>query len=144
MTREETKDIMAMLITAYPYLTKQKSNKDMSLMVDLWASSFVTVPYEIVQLAIKKLIATSTFAPSIAEVRAKIGHIKGEAVEQLLMGNIDMIQAERLKAIAFGCSAIDREPSIISLIEERRPSIEASDQHQGYLSSLQARNIPSD
>lgn len=127
MTIDETKRVLTAIQTAYPYFHKSAAKSEIELTIDLWASTFMNVRYEIVMLAVKKLIATNTFAPTIAEVKKKIEQIRYEAMESLMTGVLTTEQANDLRLIVDGCRQMGSEPSLMALIEERRQGLEAHD-----------------
>ena len=86
MTREETTKILAVLKAAYPNSYKNMSPKEAQGTVSVWHMQFADMPPEIVLMAVQKCISTSTFTPSISEVKKKISSICWEAYD-LMMDN---------------------------------------------------------
>lgn len=72
MTKEETKKIMAILEVAYPNFYKGADLSAKGVALSLWADMFANDPAKIVGMAVKALIATCKFPPTIAEVREYI------------------------------------------------------------------------
>ena len=95
MTRQEAIKILSVLKAAYPNsyrgLTKEEANGT----VNIWAIQFGNIPYDVVSIAVNKLISVNTFPPSIAEVKEKIRGLYWEALGALpykeggLYGNND-------------------------------------------------------
>lgn len=81
MTREETTKILAILKAAYPNSYKNMSQKEALGTVAVWHMQFADMPAEIVMMAVQKCISTSTFTPSISEVKKKISSICWEAYD---------------------------------------------------------------
>ena len=81
MTREETTKILAILKAAYPNSYKNMSQKEAMGTVAVWHMQFADMPPDIVMMAVQKCISTSTFTPSISEVKKKISSICWEAQE---------------------------------------------------------------
>ena len=75
MTRQEALAVMAMLKTAYPNFYKDLSKEDINAAVSLWATMFSEEPIQVVTEAIKALMCTLKFPPTIADVKEKIAMI---------------------------------------------------------------------
>ena len=75
MTPEETIKILSIIKAAYPQWARDLKPTDAKAMVNLWSSMLEDYPYNIVQVAIKKIIATNKFPPSVAEVIEAINYI---------------------------------------------------------------------
>lgn len=69
MTREETIKVLAILKAAYPNSYKGMTREEAQGTVSVWAMQFAAFPVEVVLLAINKIIASSTFPPTISEVK---------------------------------------------------------------------------
>lgn len=72
MTREETIKVLAILKAAYPNSYKNMTREEAQGTVSVWAMQFAAFPVEVVLLAINKIIASSTFPPTISEVKDKM------------------------------------------------------------------------
>jgi hypothetical protein len=72
MTREETIKVLAILKAAYPNSYKNMTREEAQGTVSVWAMQFAAFPVEVVLLAINKIIASSTFPPTISEVKEKM------------------------------------------------------------------------
>lgn len=83
MVRQESLKILASLKAAYPNSFRNLSHEDASATANTWAYQFSQIPYEIVAIAVQKLISTSTYPPSIAEVKKAIGCLHYEAWGEL-------------------------------------------------------------
>ena len=75
MTRQEALAVMAMLKTAYPNFYKDLSKEDISAAVNLWATMFSEESIQVVTEAIKALMCTLKYPPTIADVKEKIAMI---------------------------------------------------------------------
>lgn len=75
MTREETKAILAVLKAGYPNFYKDMTKEDAKNTVDLWATMFADEKPQIVIEAVKSLICTLKYPPTIADVKEKIALI---------------------------------------------------------------------
>lgn len=76
MTPEETIKILSIIKAAYPQWAKDLKASDAKMMVTLWNDMLQDYEYNLVQIAIKKVIATNKFPPSVAEVIEAINYIK--------------------------------------------------------------------
>ena len=75
MTRQEALAIMAMLKTAYPSFYKDLSKEELNAAVNLWATMFSEESIQVVTEAIKALMCTLKYPPTIADVKEKIALI---------------------------------------------------------------------
>src|SRR5690554_6082792 len=75
MTRQEALAVLAMLKTAYPTFYKNLSKEDINAAVNLWATMFSDEPVSIITEAVKSLICTLKYPPTIADVKEKIAMI---------------------------------------------------------------------
>ncbi len=75
MTREETKAILAVLKAGYPNFYKDMTKEDAKNTVDLWATMFADDSARLVTEAVKSLICTLKYPPTIADVKEKIALI---------------------------------------------------------------------
>ena len=72
MDKAETIRIMAVIETAYPNFYAKKTDRERENAAALWADMFQDVPLSTVAIAVKALIATLKFPPTIAEVNDAI------------------------------------------------------------------------
>lgn len=75
MTRQEAIRIMTILKTAYPNFYKDYSKEELNAAIDLWATMFVDEHFKIVTEAVKALICTHKYPPTIADIKEKIATI---------------------------------------------------------------------
>lgn len=75
MTREETKAILSVLKAAYPQFYKDKTKEELTTVLDLWSMMFSDETARIVTEAVKALLTTLKFPPTIADVKEKINLI---------------------------------------------------------------------
>ena len=92
MTRQEALAVLTILKTAYPTFYKNYSKEDVNAAVDLWATMFSDEPVSIITEAVKSLICTLKYPPTIADVKEKIAMIK----QPLMMTEMEAWQ--RVKA----------------------------------------------
>ena len=75
MTRQEALAVLAILKTAYPTFYKNFNKEDISAAVNLWATMFSDESIQVVTEAIKALMCTLKYPPTIADVKEKIAMI---------------------------------------------------------------------
>lgn len=75
MNREETKAILAILKAGYPNFYKDMTKEDATNTINLWAIMFADDPAQVVTEAVKSLMCTLKFPPTIADVKEKIAMI---------------------------------------------------------------------
>lgn len=75
MTRDETKALLAILKAAYPNFYKDMTTDDAKSIINLWATMFAEDPAPVVIEAVKSLICTLKYPPTIADVKEKIAAI---------------------------------------------------------------------
>lgn len=83
MTREEAIKTLSILKAAYPNSYKGMTKDEANGTVSVWATQFYSMPFDIVSIAVNKLISTNTFPPSINEVKQKIQSLYWEAWQML-------------------------------------------------------------
>ncbi len=76
MNNTDTIKILSVIKAAYPQWARDLKPIDAKAMVNLWSSMLQEYEYNLVQIAIKKIIATNKFPPSVAEVIEAINYIK--------------------------------------------------------------------
>ena len=69
MTKQEALAVLAILKTAYPSFYKDYSKEELNAAVELWASMFVNESGKVVLEAVKSLICTLKYPPTIADVK---------------------------------------------------------------------------
>ena len=75
MDKRETLKIMAVMRAAYPGYYRDITPADAEAAVNLWQTMLADRPYELVAKAVKLLIATCKFPPTIAEVNEAIAEL---------------------------------------------------------------------
>ena len=83
MTRIEALRVLAVLKAAYPHTYNHLSEEEATGTMNIWAMQFSDMPVDIVLLAVHKLISTSKYPPSVAEVKDKIKSIHWEAYDMI-------------------------------------------------------------
>ena len=80
MTMQETSVLLGILKTAYPRFYTDITPETLGETVELWHAMLSDVTLELARPALFRLIATSKFPPSIAEMRKSVADIKYEAL----------------------------------------------------------------
>lgn len=75
MTREEIVKLLAVLKANYSGALKDMTRQEAEGKINLWITMFADTDKEIMNLAIQKMIATSKYFPTVAEVRETIAEI---------------------------------------------------------------------
>jgi len=75
MNREETKEILKVLRVGYPNFYKGLTKREADEIIDLWSTMFASEPVKVVIEAVKSLMCTLKFPPTIADVKEKISLI---------------------------------------------------------------------
>lgn len=75
MTREEVIQVLAILKANYSGALKDMTRQEAEGKINLWITMFADTNKEIMNLAIQKIIATSKYFPTVAEVREVIAEI---------------------------------------------------------------------
>ena len=75
MNREETKEILKVLRVGYPNFYKGLTKREADEIIDLWSTMFSSDSVTIVIEAVKSLMCTLKFPPTIADVKEKISLI---------------------------------------------------------------------
>lgn len=78
MTKKETIAIMAMLKASYPRYYADMGAEDVETAINLWYTMLKEYDGKIVGQAVKSVIATSKYPPTVAEVLEKIKLITGK------------------------------------------------------------------
>ena len=73
MTKAETSKILAIIYAIYPRAYERAGAEATR---DAWEMMFENETYEVVKAAVKKILQTSKFAPTISEVNAEISKYK--------------------------------------------------------------------
>lgn len=72
MTREETISILSIIKTAYPKFYVNLQRQDLLNTISLWNEMFANDDVKIVAIAVKELINSFQFPPTIADVKEKM------------------------------------------------------------------------
>jgi hypothetical protein len=85
VTKKEALQVLAIMKAAYPS-SFNGSKEELTGTVAVWALQFADMPADVVLMAVHKLISTSKFPPSIAEVKKVIEGLYWESYAALCSG----------------------------------------------------------
>lgn len=121
MTKKEALQVLAILKAAYP-ASYNGTKEEAAGTVSVWCMQFADVPADIVLMAIHKLISTSKFPPTVAEVKSKISALHWEAYSALSDGmrynrisEEEKAKYQRIYDLTEGYSG-NREPTLPEMI----------------------------
>ena len=72
MTRDETVTILGILKTSYPNFYKDMSKSEMYNTIAIWSEMFENDDLRLVKVAVKELVQTLKFPPTIADIKQKM------------------------------------------------------------------------
>lgn len=72
MTAQETANIMTILHVAYPRYYADTTDEDKKAALQLWSVMFADYEYDVVAAAVKAVIATNKFPPTVADINEKL------------------------------------------------------------------------
>lgn len=75
MNNQETVKIITIIKTAYPRYYVSTDQSEIKLQIETWQNLFTDEPFVLVEQAVKALICTLKFPPTIADVKEKIQFI---------------------------------------------------------------------
>lgn len=83
MTPQETKKLFMILMVSYPKFYPAEEKEKLRLTIELWTEMLADVPFEVAQIATKKLILESAFPPTISDVRKQIADITADPNDKI-------------------------------------------------------------
>ena len=95
MNRTEAAKLLALIKVAYPSTYKDMDEKTKIATVNMWQTTFVTVPYAIMEMAFDHFRRVSKFAPTIADMHEELKTLHFQALEQVMTTD-----SEKVKAVA--------------------------------------------
>lgn len=85
MNREESIKLLALIKVAYPTAYKDMDNASKQATVNMWQTTFPTVPFPIMEMAFNRFRMASKFPPTVAEMCEELKHLHWKAVEDSLV-----------------------------------------------------------
>jgi hypothetical protein len=81
MNREETIKLLALIKVAYPAAYKDMDKETKLATVNMWQTTFPSVPYSIMEMAFNRFRLTSKFPPTVADMAEAIANVHYQALE---------------------------------------------------------------
>lgn len=125
MTAQETAGIMTILHIAYPRYYANTTDDDKKAALQLWSVMFADYEYDVIAAAVKAVIATSKFPPTIADVNEKL---------QLFTASQEMSELEAWDKVrkAICNSSYNSEEEFNKLPEECKALVHSSHQLKAW------------
>lgn len=86
MTRQETKALLGVIVTAYPEWKLPTEERALNRLTDLWAAQFANDSAEDVTMALNAHINISHFPPHISNIREQLVKLKASASGDMTAG----------------------------------------------------------
>jgi hypothetical protein len=83
MTHQEAIKIFWMLAVAYPKFDCYKTKEQLNSTVQLWKSMFADIQYQVMVLAVKKLMLESPYPPTVHDINKKIAELERPDIKEL-------------------------------------------------------------
>ena len=81
MNREESIKLLALIKVAYPTAYKDMDKETKLATVNMWHTTFPSVPYTIMEMAFNRFRLTSKFPPTVAEMAEELASVHYQALE---------------------------------------------------------------
>lgn len=81
MNREESIKLLALIKVAYPSAYKDMDKETKLATVNMWQTTFPSVPYTIMEMAFNRFRMTSKFPPTVAEMAEELVNVYYQALE---------------------------------------------------------------
>ena len=122
MNREETTQILAILKAAFPNSFKNMTPQEAAGTVTTWQLQFSDIPFDIVMIALQKVISVSEFPPTVAAIRGQFRSIYFDAWDALrdhrdALTESEKIRLENIKNLLEPFSLYRTEPPAIRLLD---------------------------
>lgn len=84
MNREESIKLLALIKVAYPTAYKDMDKETKLATVNMWQTTFPSVPYAIMEMAFNRFRMTSKFPPTVAEMAEELVNVYYQALESTI------------------------------------------------------------
>lgn len=81
MNREESIKLLALIKVAYPAAYKDMDKETKLATVNMWQTTFPSVPYSIMEMAFNRFRMASKFPPTVAEMAEELANVHYQALE---------------------------------------------------------------
>lgn len=133
MNRDETIKLLTLVKLSYPMWSKDLKDTDARAMVMLWGDMLGEYEFDIVQAALKSLLATNKWPPSIAEIiekaqfinsggRQELSEIEAWSMVRKALGNGTYGAREEFERLPSEIQAVLREPATIKNWAQLEPT----------------------
>lgn len=99
MNREESIKLLALIKVAYPTAYKDMDKETKLATVNMWQSTFHSVPYQIMVMAFERFRMASKFPPTVADMAEELVNVHYQALEGAMeshsLGDKDSIDLYR-------------------------------------------------
>jgi hypothetical protein len=87
MNREESIKLLALIKVAYPAAYKDMDKETKLATVNMWQTTFPSVPYPIMEMAFNRFRMTSKYPPTVAEMAEELVNVHYQALEEAMNAN---------------------------------------------------------
>lgn len=84
MNREESIKLLALIKVAYPSAYKDMDKETKLATVNMWQTTFPSVPYPIMEMAFNRFRMVSKFPPTVAEMAEELVNVHYQALEEAM------------------------------------------------------------
>lgn len=128
MNKQETVKLLALIKVAFPAAYRDLDDASKLATVNMWASSFPEVPYQIMEQAFNHYRMIHKFPPTVAEMVEELQHIYYQALEcaniHKNLGNMD--ELNRFRAI-MSCTDRFKHPEDLGSLQTMPARLEGGD-----------------
>ena len=87
MNREESIKLLALIKVAYPAAYKDMDKETKLATVNMWQTTFPSVPYPIMEMAFNRFRMASKFPPTVADMALELVNVHHQALEEALISH---------------------------------------------------------
>lgn len=84
MNREESIKLLALIKVAYPTAYKDMDKETKLATVNMWQTTFPSVPYAVMEMAFNRFRKASKFPPTVADMAEELVNVHYQALEEAL------------------------------------------------------------
>ena len=93
MNKTEAAKLLALIKVAYPSTFRDMDDKTKIATVNMWQSTFSSVPYAIMEMAFDHFRRVSKFAPTIADMYEELKSVHFRAMEEVMTSEDNEVRA---------------------------------------------------
>lgn len=101
MNKTESAKLLALIKVAYPSTYRDMDEKTKIATVNMWQSTFPTVPYAIMEMAFDHFRRVSKFAPTVADMYDELKGLHYRALEEALTTDNPQIKETAKRIMSF-------------------------------------------